>query len=342
MKDRKFGVNRVGILFALGLVGALAACGGDDSSGSEGTGGAGGQADGGTGGSAGLDAGHDAANDRVDATSDAPADARDSSADAVIALDVTADRGPDVVADSSLDVRADATVDQSTDASADRGADVSLDAGSVSDASEAAALDAADAGATPDSAATPDAADAAADVVSTTDAGVTSDASDAAIALSDASDAPTFTPMQFTSWVVTGPDGGTSDLSGDAGPLTWTVDYPTFGSSVTIEGFFAAPADWTSYRTLIINARALSGADTEAEVELFLEGSGDDDGGFANTTLETNLITEGDFQVLTINVEGQPVLSQVERVGIRITAVDEDAGLPLVPTVIQIQNVMIQ
>jgi hypothetical protein len=330
VKDRRFGSSGIGIVYALGLAGALAACGGDDSSsGVGGGGGAGGSTlDAGTGGTIRTDAAQDAANDRNDAT----VDARDAATDAA-AREASLETGSDATADARIDVRADVTIDQSADAPADRAADAAPDGISLSNATDAGTSDARDA------TALVDAIDAST-VVDASDAAASLDVIDTGLSANDASDAPTFIPVQFGSWVTTGADGGQAELAADAGPLTWTVNYSDFAQSDTLEGFFNAPLDWTAYRTLVVYARALSGADTEGEVELYLQGG--EDSGFVNTTLETNIIEQGDFQALTINVEGQPVLSDVERVGIRITAKDADAGVPLAPTVIQIQSVSIQ
>jgi hypothetical protein len=304
------------------LVGALAACGGDDNGGPPGTGGSGGRLDAGTGGSAGLDSGRDAVNDGADALSDAR-DASGGGGGMDVFVEATRDARADVVADG----RADVAIDQSADAPADRGADVTPDVSVTPDAGDASAPgDAADSGAPPDVAVLNDVADAGSDAVSSP---------------ADASDAPTFSAVQFTSWSTAGADGGETNPSTDGGPLLWTAYYPDFGQQATIEGFFPGIHDFSGAHTLIVTARAVSGAATEDGAELFLEGN-DGEGGFDNWTLETDIIDESGFRAYTINIEGQPVLSHVERVGIRLTAKTADAGVQLDPTVIEIQSVTIQ
>jgi hypothetical protein len=327
VKHKPFSGRHVAIAFALGLAGALAACSGDDNGVSPGGGGSGGSAglDASRGGSAGLDAStdRDSAGDRgggAGSTADG-SDARGGSGGFDSAIDVR---------DSASEVRADVTIDQTIDVPADRAPDVVL----VVDAREAAVSDAGDA------AVVPDVVDAQAD---TTDVGPASDASDATVSI-DASDANTltFTPAQLPTWNSTGADGGATSTSADASTLIWTAYYQSFGDAVTIEGFFSGPQNWSAYTTLLVTVRALSGAATEEQVELFIEGGADS--GFANTTAEVALIEEsadGGFQTLTLNFSGQNV-SDVERVGIRITAKAADAGVPLTPTVVEIQSISVQ
>jgi hypothetical protein len=317
------------IAFALGLAGAITACGGDDTVTGE-TGGSGGTSvsDSGKGGAV-----SDAANDRGDARVDAAGGAGGA--------DATPDRGSGGV-DASPDVTV--VVDAARDVSPDVVvvADARPDAVVVSDASDSGPRpDVIDAGGgTPDvvSDRGPDVTpvpDAGPDVTAVSDAGpdtaTVSDASDAAATADVAPEAEAAAPLDIVPGTLTWtPSTGTSAPSGDGGPLTWTAMFIGSGDSQRITASFPTTLNWNAYTTLVVHINVISGLASIESGELALQGDGD--AGAENITEDPGTIGLGE-QNLFLNITENPLVqAQVGSISLILNAVG-DAGVTANPVV---------
>lgn len=278
MKRARFSGRHVAIAFALGLAGAIAACGGDDSVTPEETGGAGGMSqDGGKGGSGG-----DASPDRgPDTKVDSPGSGGSGGSGGA---DASADRGGGGTGgtggtDASVDGSGggggvDASPDVSTQPDAPR--ETTVDSTVTDQSVEARGPDAGpdgnDGAVTP----TPDTGpDVVADVTPDRAPDVVTppvDANDAAVA-SDGNDGGpvSFLPSQVTTgWV-----GNDNPITtNDAGQLTWTASYPEAGATVELSGSYATAQNWTGFTTLAITVNIVSGAASMGTVQAFVHSTG--------------------------------------------------------------------
>lgn len=337
MRRARFSGRHVAIAFALGLAGAIAACGGDDSVTPGETGGSGGTAqEGGKGGTPTTDASPDRTDAKVDSTPGtggaAGADASpDRGGGGTGGTDASADgsgggggvdASPDVVAqpDAPRETTVDSTppADQAVEA---RGPDATPDAN--------------DGGVTP----TPDASpDVVADVTPDRAPDVVTppvDANDGSVVTSDGNDAGTLTLAASTfSW-----DPGAGTLTGnDAGQLTWVATYDPGGGSTTLNATLDPTVDWSIYQNLQVHVNVTSGFVAGTQYHLALQGSGD--AVALNITGDDDNLQDGD-QVLFLGLDNNlDVLRAVGNLYIVVTSpTTNDAGITPPPVTIQVISV---